>query len=105
MALELEVETPLEIPFSRRFEGRCQPRPRETLLSPAVLRYCTGDGGNLELSVLHAFRFDLSCIFMTSNQFMHLLPTGVLAALDSHARESSVSVRWGMGHFAIQGPA
>ncbi|GMP34243.1 hypothetical protein CsSME_00007197 [Camellia sinensis var. sinensis] len=28
---ELEVEAPLEIPYSRRFEGRCQPRPRETL--------------------------------------------------------------------------
>ncbi|GMP84817.1 hypothetical protein CsSME_00038192 [Camellia sinensis var. sinensis] len=32
LALELEVEVSLEIPFSRRFEGRCRPQPRETLL-------------------------------------------------------------------------
>ncbi|GMQ00848.1 hypothetical protein CsSME_00047742 [Camellia sinensis var. sinensis] len=31
LALELEVEAPLEIPYSRRFEGRCRYRPRETL--------------------------------------------------------------------------
>ncbi|XP_028095887.1 protein MAINTENANCE OF MERISTEMS-like [Camellia sinensis] len=32
LALELKVEVPLEILFSRIFEGRCRPRPRETLL-------------------------------------------------------------------------
>ncbi|KAL7240067.1 hypothetical protein ACSBR2_005849 [Camellia fascicularis] len=31
LAPKLEVEAPLEIPYSRRFEGRCRPRPRETL--------------------------------------------------------------------------
>ncbi|XP_028066578.1 protein MAIN-LIKE 2-like [Camellia sinensis] len=29
---ELEVEAPLAIPYSRRFKGRCRPKPRETLL-------------------------------------------------------------------------
>ncbi|GMP88181.1 hypothetical protein CsSME_00040255 [Camellia sinensis var. sinensis] len=33
LAPELEVEAPLVIPYSRRFEGRCRPRPRETLPS------------------------------------------------------------------------
>ncbi|GMP24444.1 hypothetical protein CsSME_00001709 [Camellia sinensis var. sinensis] len=33
LALELEVEAPLEISYSHRFEGRCQPRPREALPS------------------------------------------------------------------------
>ncbi|GMP65583.1 hypothetical protein CsSME_00026314 [Camellia sinensis var. sinensis] len=32
LAPELEVEAHFEIPYSRRFEGRCWPRPRETLL-------------------------------------------------------------------------
>ncbi|KAI8002979.1 Protein MAIN-LIKE 2, partial [Camellia lanceoleosa] len=32
LAPELEVEAPLEIPYSRRFEGWYRPRPRETLL-------------------------------------------------------------------------
>ncbi|KAI8002436.1 Protein MAIN-LIKE 2, partial [Camellia lanceoleosa] len=31
LAPEPEVEAPLEIPYSCRFEGRCWPRPRETL--------------------------------------------------------------------------
>ncbi|KAI7985389.1 Protein MAIN-LIKE 2, partial [Camellia lanceoleosa] len=31
LAPELEVEVPLEIPYSRRFEGQCRPRTRETL--------------------------------------------------------------------------
>ncbi|KAI7984231.1 Protein MAIN-LIKE 2, partial [Camellia lanceoleosa] len=31
LAPELEVKVPLEIPYSRRFKGLCQPRTRETL--------------------------------------------------------------------------
>ncbi|CAL5365842.1 unnamed protein product [Camellia sinensis] len=31
LAPELEVEAPLEIPYSSRFEGRCRPRARKTL--------------------------------------------------------------------------
>lgn len=31
LALDPEVEAPLEVPYSRRFEGQCRPRPRETL--------------------------------------------------------------------------
>ncbi|GMP61381.1 hypothetical protein CsSME_00023873 [Camellia sinensis var. sinensis] len=31
LAPDLEVEAPLEVPYSRRFEGRCWPRPREIL--------------------------------------------------------------------------
>ncbi|GMP79560.1 hypothetical protein CsSME_00035048 [Camellia sinensis var. sinensis] len=33
LAPELEVEAPLVIPYSRRFEGPYRPRPRETLPS------------------------------------------------------------------------
>ncbi|GMP36539.1 hypothetical protein CsSME_00008635 [Camellia sinensis var. sinensis] len=31
LAPKLEVEAPLEVPYSCRFEGRCRSRPRETL--------------------------------------------------------------------------
>ncbi|GMP41590.1 hypothetical protein CsSME_00011636 [Camellia sinensis var. sinensis] len=31
LALDPEVETPLKVPYSCRFEGQCRPRPRETL--------------------------------------------------------------------------
>ncbi|GMQ02173.1 hypothetical protein CsSME_00048524 [Camellia sinensis var. sinensis] len=78
LAPELEVEAPLEIPYSRRFEGRCRPRTRETL--PFLQQF-----------------FDT----VQATEFVHLLSADHLGALDTFGRRYPFLISWAVGLFSI----
>ncbi|KAI7998366.1 Protein MAIN-LIKE 2, partial [Camellia lanceoleosa] len=77
LASEAEVKMPLKVPYSHRYDSRCQPRARETL--PYLCQY-----------------FDTS---------LYLLSADHIAALGGDARWYQISFCWGSGCLSISTPA
>ncbi|KAI8009968.1 Protein MAIN-LIKE 2, partial [Camellia lanceoleosa] len=87
LAPEPEVKPPLKVPYSHRYDGRCQPRARETL---SYLRQYFDTFFLLSASIHFAYP-------MATYLSMHLLSAGHMAALGNDARWGQISFYRSLG--------
>ncbi|KAL7234270.1 hypothetical protein ACSBR1_017798 [Camellia fascicularis] len=100
LASELEVKTPPEVPYSRRYDGRCQPRARETL--PYLRHYFDiVRPAEVILKLTVFLHFQLYFTLHIYWQLMHLLSADYMAALGGDARVCPIPFCWSLGRLPI----